>query len=244
MRLDHPKRVIQGFAAFVVGDMHAVPELACLDLLHASRMMEGEGCSTPPLARPVAVQMPSEYERTATPTDFAGLIVAIARDKDRSAFAELFEHFAPRVKTLMLRMGASRDRAEELAQETLLTVWNKAQLFDPKGASASGWIFRIARNLRIDGLRRDRRLDALNLDPTDDHSEVRQPDRIVSAMQSETRVRSAVSNLNPEQLQVITLSFFEDRPHAEISEFLQLPLGTVKSRILLGMNKLRQALSA
>jgi RNA polymerase sigma-70 factor (ECF subfamily) len=186
--------------------------------------------------------MPSEDERTAVRADFARLIVAVARDKDKSAFAQLFDQFAPRVKTLMLRMGAPRDRAEELAQETLLAVWHKAQLFDPQGASASGWIFRIARNLRIDSLRRDRRLNALNLDPTDGPSDTAQPDQIVSDHQSESHVRAAVAKLSKEQLQVVTLSFFEDRPHAEISELLQLPLGTVKSRIRLAMKRLRELL--
>lgn len=186
--------------------------------------------------------MPSNDKPIALQEDFAALMAAISRDRDRTAFAQLFAHFAPRVKTLMLRMGAPRDRAEELAQETLLTVWHKAHLFDPQGASASGWIFRIARNLRIDGLRRDQRLNAMNLDAFDTHLESRQPDGIVSAIQLEGRVRSAVAMLSREQTEVITLSFFEDRPHAEIAERLELPLGTVKSRIRLAMKRLRDLL--
>src|SRR5205085_367998 len=93
------KPVIQGSAAFVDGGMHAMVELACLDLLRASRILEGESCILATLAKPVDVQMPIEHEPTS---DFASLIVAIARDKDKLAFARLFEHFAPRVKTLML----------------------------------------------------------------------------------------------------------------------------------------------
>ena len=221
--------------------MRAIGNSLRLEFGHASRMMI-EGRRPGPLRRQVAVKMPSNDKPIALQEDFAALMAAISRDRDRTAFAQLFAHFAPRVKTLMLRMGAPRDRAEELAQETLLTVWHKAHLFDPQGASASGWIFRIARNLRIDGLRRDQRLNAMNLDAFDTHLESRQPDGIVSAIQLEGRVRSAVAMLSREQTEVITLSFFEDRPHAEIAERLELPLGTVKSRIRLAMKRLRDLL--
>jgi RNA polymerase sigma-70 factor (ECF subfamily) len=187
--------------------------------------------------------MASDHEQVPGPaSDFAGLIAAVARDRDRTAFAGLFRHFAPRVKTLMLRLGASAEQADELAQEALLTVWHKAHLFDPQGASASGWIFRIARNLRIDAVRRARRLDAIGSDPTNDPADVAQPDGIVAASQLQAHVRSAIGKLSPEQLHVITLSFLESRPHAEIAERLQLPLGTVKSRLRLAMKRLRELL--
>jgi RNA polymerase sigma-70 factor, ECF subfamily len=221
--------------------MRAIGNSPRLEFGHASRMMI-EGRRPGPLRGQVAVKMPSDDKPIALQEDFAALIATISRDRDRMAFAQLFAHFAPRVKTLMLRIGAPRDRAEELAQETLLTVWHKAHLFDPRGASASGWIFRIARNLRIDGLRRDQRLNAMALDAFDTHLDTRQPDGIVSEIQLEGRVRSAVAMLSREQIQVITLSFFEDRPHAEIAERLELPLGTVKSRIRLAMKRLRDLL--
>ena len=85
------------------------------------------------------------------------LIEAVATRRDRAAFVALFEHFAPRVKTFMLRSGASEATAEEIAQETMLTVWRKADSFVPGSAGAAAWIFTIARNLRIDALRRERR---------------------------------------------------------------------------------------
>ena len=192
--------------------------------------------------RVILPAMPSDYEQVPGPATFAELIEAVARDRDRTAFAELFRQFAPRVKTLMLRLGAPPEQADELAQEAMLTVWNKAHLFNPQGASASGWIFRIARNLRIDGLRRARLLEAINPDPTNLPVEVEQPDGIVAATQLEGRLRLAISKLSPEQLQVITLSFLESRPHAEIADRLQLPLGTVKSRLRLAMKRLRDFL--
>lgn len=172
--------------------------------------------------------------------DFSDLIVAIARDQDRTAFARLFEHFAPRIKALMMQLGASPARAEELAQDTMLAVWSKARLFDPEGASASGWIYRISKNLHVDALRRDRRLAALPADA--EPLDAPQPDAILSARDAEGRVRAAIAALNPEQLRVVTLSFFEDKPHAEIARELNIPLGTVKSRVRLAMQRLRDLL--
>jgi RNA polymerase sigma-70 factor (ECF subfamily) len=183
-----------------------------------------------------------DNEEKASAGDFAGLIVRVARTRDRGAFVLLYRQFAPRVKTLMLRMGTTPEQADELAQECLLTVWHKAHLFDPQGASASGWIFRIARNLRIDALRRLRRADALPAEFDVSSPEVEHPDSILAAAQIGARVRAAVSRLTPEQLTVITLSFFESRPHAEIAGMLEIPLGTVKSRIRLAMKRLRELL--
>lgn len=172
--------------------------------------------------------------------DFSDLIVAIARNQDQTAFARLFEHFAPRIKALMMQLGASPARAEELAQDTMLAVWSKARLFDPEGASASGWIYRISKNLHVDALRRDRRLAALPADA--EPLDAPQPDAILSARDAEGRVRAAIAALNPEQLRVVTLSFFEDKPHAEIARELNIPLGTVKSRVRLAMQRLRDLL--
>jgi RNA polymerase sigma-70 factor (ECF subfamily) len=181
----------------------------------------------------------SGKERDAQ-TEFPDLIVAVARNQDRSAFARLFQHFAPRIKTLMMQLGAPPVRAEELAQDTMLSVWRKAHLFDPAGASASGWIYRIGKNLHIDALRRDQRLAAIPAD--EETASVPQPDATLSARESEVRVRTAIAQLSSEQLRVITLSFFEDKPHAEIAKELGIPLGTVKSRVRLAMQRLRDLL--
>ena len=181
-----------------------------------------------------------------TPTqktgDLAALITAVADRRDSAAFAELFQYFAPRIKALLMRSGAPGEQAEELAQEAMLTVWRKAHLFDPTGASASGWVFRIAHNLRIDAARRAQRIERLGRELAGETAEVEEPDAIVSAGQMQARVRAAIAQLSSEQLKVITLSFFESRPHAEIAEILQLPLGTVKSRIRLAFKRLRTLL--
>ena len=176
-------------------------------------------------------------EVTSAP-DFNRLIGRIAAAADREAFAELFRHFAPRVKSYALRLGAPPAAAEELAQETLLSVWRKADRFDPARASASTWIFTIARNLRIDALRRERPLPA----PEDDADPSPLADALLSGVQDDRRVRQALGALPPEQLQVIELSFFSDAPHSAIAESLGLPLGTVKSRLRLAMGRLRALL--
>jgi RNA polymerase sigma-70 factor (ECF subfamily) len=174
------------------------------------------------------------------------MIEAVATGRDRAAFVTLFEHFAPRVKTFLLRSGASEATAEEFAQETMLTVWRKADSFVPGSAGAAAWIFTIARNLRIDALRREWRNGyELHIDKevaTERHLDELTPEAQVSAIQLEHCVRKALAQLSGEQLRVIELSFFEEKAHGEIAEQLQIPLGTVKSRSRLAIARLRTLL--
>lgn len=180
------------------------------------------------------------------PLEWARLLSEIASHQDRGAFAALFEHFAPRVKTFMQRSGASETGAEELAQETMLMVWRKATLFDSASGSAAAWIFTIARNLRIDAYRRERRdgmAEASDVALEFQIDDSPQPDSRLSAAQSEQRVRSALATLSDEQIRVVQLSFFDEKAHAEIAEILGIPLGTVKSRLRLAMRRLRKLLN-
>jgi RNA polymerase sigma-70 factor (ECF subfamily) len=171
----------------------------------------------------------------------SAMIVEIARDRDRAAFAGLFEHFAPRVKSYMLRLGAPAEAAEELAQETLLIVWRRAEAYDPAKAAASTWVFAIARNLRIDVARRASRAPPRD-DPAFEISAPQAPDSAFSAVEDEARIGLAIATLPVEQARVIKLSFFSDKPHSEIAAELDLPLGTVKSRLRLAMIRLRALL--
>jgi RNA polymerase sigma-70 factor (ECF subfamily) len=170
--------------------------------------------------------------------DFSALIVAVGQQHDRGAFSVLFEHFAPRVKSYLTRSGATTVLAEELAQETMLLVWRKAASFNPARGSASTWIFTIARNLRSDVLRRERHPETLM--PTFDEpaDEPLADARVVSA-QREGRLREALRALPVEQAAVVHLSFFDEKAHGDIARELSLPLGTVKSRLRLAMNRLR-----
>lgn len=175
------------------------------------------------------------------PKDPASQIVRIANHQDRAAFAALFSHFAPRIKAYLVRLGTPSSQAEDLAQEAMLSVWRKASYYDPSRAGASTWIFTIARNLRIDALRREKRPDLLKEDPLPP-SEIPSADALVEADQRDSRIRVALTSLSPEQAEAVRLSFFEDAPHSEIAERLNIPLGTVKSRLRLAMIRLRAAL--
>ncbi len=191
--------------------------------------------------------MPVERQTPLESENWAVLIKAVANHHDRAAFATLFEHFAPRVKTFMRRSGANDASADELAQETLLMVWRKAALYDPSRAGATAWIFTIARNLRIDALRREKRSASGNNASSDIDAEFQvddapHPDARVESAQIETRVRAALGELSEDQLRVVELSFFQEKAHAEIAQILQIPLGTVKSRLRLAMNRLRSLL--
>ena len=173
--------------------------------------------------------------------DWSAVLCAVA-EQDRAAFSALFAHFAPRVKSYMLRLGSDNTHAEELAQEALATVWRKADRYDPSRAAASTWIFTIARNLRIDAFRRRNHPE---LDPNDPALVPDQPvsaDTVVEQKQAAVRIREALAELPEEQREVLKLSFFDDQTHTEISETLGIPLGTVKSRIRLGFGRIRTTL--
>lgn len=182
---------------------------------------------------------------SVTPRDeLADLIKAVAERRDRQAFARLFDHFAPRLHGYLLRLGVDAALAEELAQEVMVTLWRKADQFDPKKSSAATWLYRIARNRRIDVLRRERSepLDSEEaaLVPSDEAG----ADDAIDSMQREDRVRAAIAGLPPEQMTLIRLAFFENLSHGEIAGKLALPLGTVKSRIRLAFTRLRRQLEA
>ena len=173
----------------------------------------------------------------------ADLVEAIAARQDRAAFAALFRHFGPRVKAFLMRGGADAEAAQEVAQEALILVWRKAASFDRSRASAATWIYTIARNKRIDLLRRNTR-PAID---TEDWLTVFAPeaddaDKSVLAGQTYTRVQELLGDLSADQLTVIRMAFFEDKTHTAIAEQLGLPLGTVKSRIRLALRRLREAL--
>jgi len=167
------------------------------------------------------------------------LLERVAASQDRAAFAALFKHFAPRLKAYLLRGGLAPARAEELVQEIMLSVWRKAASFDPELAGVSTWVFAIARNARIDLARRAR-----DLPPMPEEEEIFAPsaESHLLSREREALVRRALGELSAEQLQIVQLSFFSDTPHAAIASELNLPLGTVKSRIRLAMARLRKIL--
>jgi RNA polymerase sigma-70 factor (ECF subfamily) len=175
---------------------------------------------------------------------FAELAGRVAAARDRAAFAELFDYFAPRLNGYLQKLGTDAGEAEEIAQEVMIVLWHKANLFDPAKSSLATWLFRIARNRRIDLLRRDR---SHLLDPEDPvfRPEEEEPaDRQMDARKRDERVRLAMQNLPPEQAELIGYAFFQGMSHSQISEKTALPIGTVKSRIRLAFGKMRQLLEA
>lgn len=179
----------------------------------------------------------------STPAQFAAWVAAVAQQRDQEAFARLFDHFGPRLNGYLMRSGSDPAMAEEVVQDVMTTLWRKAALFDPNKSSLSTWLYRIARNRRIDLARRDKG----EFDPDEP---MLQPapmpdlDKLVDVQQREEAVRAALEHLPPEQLELVKLAFFEGLSHSEVAARTGLPLGTVKSRIRLAFTRLRRALEA
>lgn len=171
----------------------------------------------------------------------AEFLQRIAERGDVEAFQKLFQAYAPRVKSYMMRQGADPNTAEDLAQETLLTVWRKARLYSGDKGSATTWIFTIARNLRIDRLRRESTWVELPDGHDQEASPDALPDELLSEQERKARVQRALGDLPPDQHEVVVLSYIEGLSHSEIAEKLGLPLGTVKSRMRLAYLKVREA---
>jgi len=179
---------------------------------------------------------------TISMAELSALLVRVATDHDKHAFKHLFTHFAPRVKSYIFKLGCTETMAEELAQQTMLQVWRKASLFDVNKAAASTWIFRIARNLRLDQLRKDRHFGYDDYDLTVIEDDRPNADHHVEQNQYAELVQNAMVLLPPEQLEIVRLSFYEGLSHGDIAERLDMPLGTVKSRIRLAFKRMRDAL--
>lgn len=178
----------------------------------------------------------------AVPDELSEFLIAVAERKDRKAFIRLFEHFGPRVKSYLRRLGANDSEADDLMQEVMLTVWRRAEQFDYRKARASTWIFTITRNKRIDAIRRERRPE---LDPNDpalvpDRDD--DPSEALSASEWRAAIQRAIKDVPEEQARLLRMSFFEDKTHDAIATELDMPLGTVKSRIRLAVAKLRRSL--
>ncbi len=192
----------------------------------------------------VVAHKPVDYDTDPRPSadQLVAWMVAVGIERDRSAFACLYEHLAPKVRGYMARQGANPACADELAQETMVQIWRKAEQYEPEKASPAAWVFRIARNLQIDRLRR-RKLHEVQLTPEADRADEGMAGHERSADRLDAdRLRELVEELPADQMTVVKLAFFEDLSHSEIGERLSIPLGTVKSRLRLAFGKLRAAM--
>jgi RNA polymerase sigma-70 factor, ECF subfamily len=170
------------------------------------------------------------------------LLQRIAEHRDRASFARLFDQYAPRVKSFMMRKGASAEQAEDLVQETMIAVWSKAGMYVPDRGSVTTWIFTIARNLRIDRLRREKSALFTDIDDYDAESDDVSQDDALSRLQEDSQVAKALAQIPEEQRTLLILSYVEDLPQSEIAARLQIPLGTVKSRMRLAYRRMKKLL--
>lgn len=166
------------------------------------------------------------------------LIVRIAESRDRAAYGLLFSRFAPKLKAFAMGQGMGAAEAEDLAQDALLNVWRKAELFDASKATAVTWIYSIARNLRIDAARKAKRVKDLPEDLWQGDGEKPADEALVLA-QSAVTLKDMLAALPEDQMTILRLSFYEDLSHGDIAKALAIPLGTVKSRLRLAMTRLR-----
>lgn len=184
----------------------------------------------------------SQPEADATRAALADLIERISEHRDRTAFIKIYEHFAPRVKSMLMGKGLQASAADDVLQEIMLAVWNKAVSYDRNKSAVSTWIFTIARNKSIDRLRREQRHQATSDEPDLRADEGMTATDEVFLDERKKAVHEALSALSPEQKEVVLLSFQKGLAHSEIADQFDLPLGTVKSRIRNALRHLRKQL--
>ena len=186
-------------------------------------------------------QKPANVERRKDPG--SQLLNRVGKHQDREAYHQLFQHFGPQIKYYALSNGLA-SHADELVQEVFVSIWRRSSLYDWRKAAASTWIFTIARNQRIDMLRKMRRTSAEITVETEDLWQIpgEQEDEPVTSLHrlmSERRIRESLSHLPEEQVTVIAKVYMENKSHQMVADELNIPLGTVKSRVRLALNKLK-----
>ncbi len=183
-----------------------------------------------------------QSQHPLTAPELVGLIGEIAERRCKVAFKALFGYFAPRLKAYLMRLGSDPDQAEELVQEAMIMVWRKAASFDPAQAAVSTWVFTIARNKRIDAIRREKRPEIDLEDPALVPQAETLADDIIEEQQDARRLKEAIGRLSTEQAKLVKMAYFGDKAHGAIAEETGLPLGTVKSRLRLALGHLRKEL--
>lgn len=193
---------------------------------------------------PVQVRAPERHVMTP-PTgdaaDWVALVQKLRDTRDEAAFRALFDHFAPRVKAYLMKSGADASMAEECAQDVMATLWHKAHQFDPTRASVATWVYTIARNRRIDMLRKQRRPEPEELAWGPEAEP--EPDEVVGLQQESLKLGRAMAALPEKQRELIQKAYFGELSHSEIAAETGLPLGTIKSRIRLALERLRHAMT-
>ncbi|MDX2024465.1 MAG: sigma-70 family RNA polymerase sigma factor [Deltaproteobacteria bacterium] len=165
-------------------------------------------------------------------------LLQIAQTQNKEAFASLFQHYAPRLKSFVMSLGATATVADEVVQESLISVWRRAGQFDPERGSSSAWLFSITRNTFISHVRKQKRHEASPEDPTlASHNDT--PEARAISSQARHNLQEALASLPPEQASVLRSAYIKGQPLRVIAEQQNLPLGTVKTRARLALEKLR-----
>ena len=173
--------------------------------------------------------------------EWSECLALIAKNQDRAAFTRLFRHFAPLMKAFALSGSTmSANHADELVQEVMLKVWQKAGAFNAEKAAASTWIYTIARNCRTDLYRRLQKFDTpLSAEDVSDSEESEEAFVVLHQKRTRDRIRSLIKELPHDQAQILGKVYMEGKSHSEVAGELDLPLGTVKSRVRLALQKLQ-----
>ena len=173
--------------------------------------------------------------------EWSECLALIARNEDRAAFSRLFRHFAPLMKAFALSGSSlSASNADELVQEVMLKVWQKAGAFNPEKAAASTWVYTIARNCRTDMYRRLQKFDtALTAEDLSTDLESEEAFIVLHQKRSRDKIRQLIKELPTDQAQIVAKVYMEGKSHSEVAGELDLPLGTVKSRVRLAIQKLQ-----
>jgi RNA polymerase sigma-70 factor (ECF subfamily) len=178
--------------------------------------------------------------KTKVKNPFINAMKQIADHQDKSSFKMIFDYFGPRLKSFLMSSGAEESVAEEVVQETMCVVWTKADYYDPKMASPSTWIYTIARNKKIDILRKSRKAVLENIDTAILPPIIPRLEEDIEHDQKFEVINQYLNELPKEQLALLKMNFIEEKSHGEIAEITKIPLGTIKSRIRLAMEKIRE----
>ncbi len=175
----------------------------------------------------------------ATDVELSNYLKDIGESQDKSAFSSIFKYFAPRLKSFFVKLGCSDSQAEEIIQEVMIAVWTKSKTYDGTKSSVSTWIYTIAKNKRIDKIRKEKKH---NIVESDESLEIptasKQEEQLLSTELNE-KIQHSLQFLPKEQAELLKLSYFYEKTHTDIAKDLCLPLGTVKSRIRLALSKMK-----
>ena len=185
----------------------------------------------------------SSFVQSGDDNRLAQWLSSVAIDRDKTSFGYLFDHLAPKVKGFLRKNGTSEALLDDLTQEVMIKIWRYAGNFDQKKGKVTTWVFTIARNARIDLIRKENRPEPDKNDPVLVNDNSRGSDEIVFAKQTSTRISEAINELPNEQQEILKFAFFEEKSHAEIAAQTGLPLVTVKSRIRLAFQRLKKTLT-